>query len=78
MVIVYSVAALIGGVTGCVLLWPYGAATALIGMPFVGSLFAFLIAVLVYVRSSGERHVSADRTADVDPFRSSQAAASRR
>lgn len=78
MVILYSMAALIGGLIGCALLWPYGVAIALISMPFIGSVFALFVAVLVYVRSSGGRHLSEDRPADVDPFQSSQAADSYR
>ena len=74
MVIVYPVAALIGGLIGCAVLWPYGAAIALLSMPLVGSLFALVVAVFVYVRSSREGHMSEDRPADVDPFQSSQAA----
>jgi hypothetical protein len=78
MVIVYPVAALIGGFIGCALLWPYGAAIAGISIPFIGSLFALFVAVLIYVRTYGERHVNKDRPADVDPFQSSQAADSYR
>ena len=78
MVIVYSMAALIGGLTGCALLWPFGAAIAIISMPIVGSLFALLVAVLVYVRSSDEGHASNNRLADLDLFQSSQAADSSR
>lgn len=78
MVIVYSVAPLIGGLIGCALLWPFGAAIALISMPFIGSSAAFLVAVLVYVRSSDEGHASNNRLADVDLFQSSQAADSSR
>jgi hypothetical protein len=78
MVIVYPVAALIGGLIGCALLWPYGAAIALISMPFTGSLFTLCLTILVYVRSSGEGHLSVDQPASVDPFRSSQAADSYR
>ena len=74
MVIVYPVAALIGGLIGCALLWPYGVAISLISMPFIGSLFALFVAVLVYVGSSGEGYPSEDGPADADPFRSSQAA----
>jgi hypothetical protein len=74
MVIVYTVVALIGGLIGCALLWPYGAAISLLGMPLVGSLFALVVAVFVYVRSSREAHMSEDRPADVDPFQSPQAA----
>jgi hypothetical protein len=47
-------------------------------MPFIGSLFALFVAVLIYVRSSGEGQVNKDRPADVDPFQSSQAADSYR
>lgn len=61
MVIVYSVAALIGGLIGCAQLWPFGAAIALISMAFIGSSVAFLVAVLVYVRPSDEEHASNDR-----------------
>ncbi|MBD2747280.1 hypothetical protein IC232_11300 [Microvirga sp. BT688] len=78
MVIVYPVAALIGGLIGCALLWPYGAVIAVISMPFIGSLFALFVAVLIYVRSSGEGQVNKDRPTDVDPFQSSQAADSYR
>jgi hypothetical protein len=78
MVIVYPVATLIGGLIGCALLWPYGVAIALISMPFIGSLFALFVAVLVYVGSSGEGYPSEDGPADVDPFQSSQAADSYR
>ena len=78
MVIVYPVAALIGGLIGCALLWPYGAAIAVISMPFIGSLFALFVAVLVYVRSSGERHVSKGRPTDADSFQSPQGADSYR
>jgi Zn-dependent protease with chaperone function len=66
MLIVYMVAALVGGLVSCVLLWPYGAAIALLSMPFGGSLFALLAAILVYLRTSDESALSADRAVYVD------------
>jgi hypothetical protein len=44
IVFVYAVVALIGGLISCVLLWAYGAAVALLGIPFGGSLFALAVA----------------------------------
>jgi hypothetical protein len=61
MVIVYIVAALVGGIVSCILLWPYGAAMALLSMPFGGSLFALLAGILVYMRASDETGTSDDR-----------------
>jgi hypothetical protein len=66
MLIVYMVAALVGGFVSCVLLWPYGAAIALLSMPFGGSLFALLAAILVYMRTSDEAASSADRAVYMD------------
>jgi hypothetical protein len=61
MVIVYGLASLLGGLVSCVLLWPYGATIALLSMPFGGSLFVLIGAVLVYMRASGETRSSDDR-----------------
>jgi hypothetical protein len=61
MVIVYPVVALIGGFISCALLWPYGTAIALLSMPFCGSLFVLIAAILVYMRASDEACPSVDR-----------------
>jgi hypothetical protein len=61
MVIVYALVALAGGLVSCVLLWSYGATIALLSMPFGGSLFVLIAAVLVYMRASGEADSSNER-----------------
>ena len=66
VVIVYIVTALVGGFVSCILLWPYGAAIALLSMPFGGSLFSLLAGVLVYMRASGEAVSSDDRAFYLD------------
>ncbi|MPR12254.1 hypothetical protein [Microvirga tunisiensis] len=66
MVIVYAFAALIGGFISCALLWPYGAAIALLSMPFGGSLFALLAAIVVHMRASTKAGSSNDRAAYMD------------
>jgi hypothetical protein len=72
MVIVYMVTALVGGLVSCVLLWPYGVAIALLSIPFGGSLFALLAAILVYMRTSDEAVSRDDRTVSLDPPRTLQ------
>jgi hypothetical protein len=67
MVIIYTVVALIGAGLSCVLLWPYGAAIALLSMPFGGSLFAVIAAVLVYMQTSDETELSDERADHIDP-----------
>jgi hypothetical protein len=62
MVIVYAFAALISGFISCALLWPYGAAIALLSMPFGGSLFA----IVVHVRASTKAGSSNHRAAYMD------------
>lgn len=74
MIIIYLVAALVGGSVSCVLLWPYGATIALVSMPLCGSLFAILAASLSYMRVSGKAKASADRSGDLDEFRKLQSA----
>ena len=74
MVFVYMVAALVGGIVSCVLLWPYSVALALLSMPFGGSLFALLTAVLVYGLALGKAGSSRDRTSQVDQFQKLQSA----
>ncbi len=66
MVLVYSAIALVGGLISCVLLWPYGAAIALLSMPFAGSLLVVAAAVLVYMRASDEAETSNDRSVFFD------------
>jgi len=66
MVIVYSVVALVGGLISCVLLWPYGAAIALLSIPFAGSLLALAAAVLIYMRASDKTDTSNDRAVYID------------
>jgi hypothetical protein len=66
MVIVYGLASLLGGLVSCVLLWPYGATIALLSMPFGGSLFVLIAAILVYMRAPGETRSSDDRAAYAD------------
>ena|SRR5215217_5506155 len=73
MVIVYMMTALMGGLISCVLLWPHGAAIALLSIPFGGSLFVMLAAILVYMRASGK-----DRAAYTDLPRNLQTRESRR
>jgi uncharacterized membrane protein len=76
MPIVLMMAALAGGVMTCILLWPYGAIMALVGMPFGGSLVALFAAVLLYMRTSAadEPHSSKDdRAADPDQPQASRA-----
>ncbi len=51
---VYLLTALVGAALSCVLLWPYGVAVALVGMPLGGTSLTFLAAILFYMRSSGE------------------------
>ena len=74
MIIIYLVAALVGGSVSRVLLWPYGATIALVSMPLCGSLFAILAASLVYMRTSGRAKTSADRSGELDEFRKLQSA----
>jgi hypothetical protein len=45
MIVLLSLAALIGSAITFVLLWPYGLGVAVVGMPFGGSLFALLVVV---------------------------------
>jgi hypothetical protein len=66
MVIVYAFAALIGGFISCALLWPYGAAIALLSMPFGGSLLALFAAIMVYMRASDEANPTADPAVYMD------------
>jgi hypothetical protein len=66
MVIIYMVVAAIGAGLSCVLLWPYGAAIALLSMPFGGSLLAVIAAVLVYMRASDETESSDERADHID------------
>ena len=72
MLIVYMIAALFGGLVSCVLLWPYGAAIALVSMPFGGSLFVLLTALLVYMRATERERPSKDRSRDMDQLRELQ------
>ena len=74
MIITYLVAALVGSIVSCVLLWPYGATIALVSMPICGSLFAILAAGLAYMRASGKAKTSADRSSDLDEFQKLQSA----
>ena len=70
-------AALAGGVTTAILLWPYGAVIALVGMPFGGSLSALFVAVLLYLRTSAAdeaRSGKDDRAADPGRPQTSRAA----
>ena len=78
MVIVYMMTALMGGLISCVLLWPHGAVIALLSMPFGGSLFVMLAAVLVYMRASGETVSGEDHAAYTDLPRNLQTRESRR
>lgn len=66
MVIVYGFAALLGGIVSCVLLWPCSAAIALLSIPFGGSLFVLLAAILIYMRTSDEAASSDDRAVYMD------------
>jgi heme A synthase len=77
MLIVYMVTALVGGLVTCVLLWPYGAAIALVSMPFGGSLFTLFAAILIYMRASDEANSSGDRTADINQLQTLQTTESR-
>jgi heme A synthase len=78
MVIVYGLAALLGGLVSCVLLWPYGVAIALLSMPFGGSLFVLITAILVYLRASNEASSRDDRAVYVDQPPNLQTTESRR
>ncbi|MBM6580150.1 hypothetical protein ILT44_08155 [Microvirga sp. BT689] len=66
MVILYMMAALMGGLISCVLLWPHGAAIALLSMPFGGSLLVMLAAILVYMRASRETVSGKDHAISMD------------
>ncbi|MBA1156724.1 hypothetical protein [Microvirga mediterraneensis] len=77
MAIVYPMVALVGGLVSCVLLWPYGAAIALLSMPIAGSLLALAAAVLVYRRTADEAGTSHDRAGDRDPTRTLRTTESR-
>jgi hypothetical protein len=66
MLIVYPMAALIGGLISFALLWPYGAAIALISMPFGGSLLVLLAAVLVRMRASSKAESNDNRAVSLD------------
>jgi hypothetical protein len=74
MVIVYLVAAFVGGIVSCVLLWPYSVALALLSVPFGGSLLVLLTAVLVYSLALGKAGSSRDRTSQIDQFQKLQSA----
>ncbi|WP_404291592.1 hypothetical protein ACD578_05505 [Microvirga sp. RSM25] len=78
MVILYMAVAFIGAGLSCVLLWPYGAAIALVSMPFGGSLVAVMAAVLVYMRTSDETELSDDHASHIDQPQSLQTTESRR
>ncbi|PVE22048.1 hypothetical protein DC522_23085 [Microvirga sp. KLBC 81] len=58
MVLVFMVSALIGAAATLGALWPLGAAIALIGAPFGGSLLALLVAVLLTARTSEAKKAS--------------------
>jgi hypothetical protein len=77
MVIVYAVAAWLGGLVSCVLLWPYGATIALLSMPVGGSLFVLIAATLVYMRASGDAVSSDDRAGYMDQTQKLQTTESR-
>jgi len=66
MIVVYMIAALAGGIVSCLLLWPYGAGVALVGVPFGGSLAALLAAGLAYMRTSNNARTGEDRSSDLD------------
>lgn len=51
---VYLLTALVGAALSCVLLWPYGVAVALVGMPLDGTVLTFLTAILFYMRLPSE------------------------
>jgi hypothetical protein len=63
MVIVYLVTAFLGAfITFAALLWHYGVTIALLGMPFGASLLMLIVAVLTYLRGSGEAVSRSDHT----------------
>ncbi len=78
MVLVYAVTALIGALISCVLLWPHGAAIALLSMPFGGSLFALFAAMLVYMRAADETGSRDDRASYMDQPQKLQTTENRR
>ena len=77
MVIVYSVVALVGGLISCVLLWPYGAAIALLSIRFTGSLLVIAAAVLVHMRASDRAETSNERAVFFDQTQKLQTRESR-
>ena len=78
MAIVYMMTALMGGLISCVLLWPHGATIALLSIPFGGSLFVMLAAILVYMRASRAPASGKDRAAYMDLSRNLRTTESRR
>jgi hypothetical protein len=72
MVLVYPLVALVGGLISCVLLWPYGAAIALLSIPFGGSLLALLTAILVYMRVSSEAESNDNHAVSTDELQKLQ------
>jgi membrane protein implicated in regulation of membrane protease activity len=76
MVIVYGIAALLGGLLSCMLLWPFGAAIAILSIPFSGSLVALVAAVLLYKRASHETTRRDDRAVYGDQPQTLQASES--
>ncbi len=60
-------AAITGGATTAVLLWPFGVLVALIAAPFGGSLLAVVAAGFLAWQSSGEAQTDALAEVSLDP-----------
>jgi hypothetical protein len=54
MVILLAFGSVIGGLMTLVLLWPYGAFTALFGLPFGGSALVLAVSILIALQKSGQ------------------------
>lgn len=68
------VTAFAGALVSCILLWPYGAAIALLSMPFGGSLLTLLAAIWISVRAPNESASGENPTDSMDQLRKLQAA----
>jgi hypothetical protein len=66
VVILFGFASIVGGAATSLLLWPYGAAPALLCAPFGGSLAAAIAGLLVAVRRSAEDRLQRSLEASTD------------
>lgn len=74
MAIFYMMTAFLGALVSCTLLWPYGAAIALLSMPLGGSLLTLLASIVIYVRAPKEAASGEAPADDGEQFRKLQIA----